>query len=104
MRLIDADALKETFGARPLIWFDTPKNVQAVKSWDRAMDLINKSPTVDAVLVDPLCEFLASNYEPFYDLDEIQDLRWPIDHEQQKMAWMKFLKNKFAPEKRDQGA
>lgn len=100
MRLVDADKLNEWL-QESIAQAKTP-HVHIIMA--AVTNVVDSLPTVDAIPTEPLCDFLASNYEPFYDLDEIQDLRWPIDHEQQKMAWMKFLKNKFAPEKRDQGA
>jgi hypothetical protein len=49
--------------------------------------------TTDAdALVVRLSDFLARNYEPLYDLDDISELKWPIEHEQQKAAWMKVLR------------
>lgn len=100
MRLVDADKLNE--------WLQESiaraKSPQVLTIMAAVTNVVDSLPTVDAIPTEPLCDFLASNYGPFFDLDEIHNLRWPIDHEQQKMAWMKILKNKFAPEKRDQGA
>ena len=61
-------------------------------TWDDAMDCVDEVPAVPAVPLDKLCEWLARNYEPVYNIDDIHNLTWPIDYSQQKEAWMKILK------------
>ena len=46
----------------------------------------------NAVPLDKLCEWLVRNCEPAYNIDDIHNLKWPIDYSQQKEAWMKILK------------
>lgn len=43
--------------------------------------------------VDALAEWLAKNYEPPFKLceEEIGNLRWPIDYNQQKEIWLRRL-------------
>lgn len=50
--------------------------------------LIQSIPSVPAVPLDKLCEWLAERYEPPYSLIEIEKLKWPIDFRQQKEMWM----------------
>lgn len=46
MRLIDADALKETIGECPENWTDSPVEVAEFNIWHRVMDDIDSAPTI----------------------------------------------------------
>ena len=48
-------------------------------------------PSVPAVPLDKLCEWLAERYEPPYALIDIDKLKRPIDFRQQKEIWMSAL-------------
>jgi hypothetical protein len=52
---------------------------------------IEAQPSVPAVPLDKLCEWLAERYEPPYALIDIDKLRIPIDFRQQKEIWMAAL-------------
>lgn len=45
-------------------------------------------PSVEAVPLDKLCEWLAERYEPPYAWIDIDKLKMPIDFRQQKEMWM----------------
>ncbi len=47
MRLIDADALKETIGECPENWTDSPEEIVAFNTWHRIMDDIDSTPIID---------------------------------------------------------
>ena len=49
---------------------------------------IKKLPSVPAVPLDKLCEWLAERYEPPYTLIDIDKLKAPIDFRQQKEIWL----------------
>ena len=53
-----------------------------------ARKLIEDAPSISAVPLDKLCEWLGERYEPPYSLVEIEKLKWPIDFRQQKEMWM----------------
>ena len=48
MRLIDADALKESMGECPLNWNDSPEEIQEVFDWNNFTQLIDDAPTIKA--------------------------------------------------------
>ena len=50
--------------------------------------LIQNAPSVPAVPLDKLCEWLAERYEPPYTLIDIDKLKAPIDFRQQKEIWL----------------
>lgn len=64
MRLIDADALKESIGECPENWTDTPEEVQRQNDWFRVMDEIDSAPTVcvpqDTLLRCRTCSFFVT--------------------------------------------
>lgn len=49
---------------------------------------IQNVPSIPAVPLDKLCEWLAERYEPPYALIDIDKLKMPIDFRQQKEMWM----------------
>ena len=49
---------------------------------------IQSIPSVPAVPLDKLCEWLAERYEPPYALIDIDKLKMPIDFRRQKEMWM----------------
>lgn len=51
-------------------------------------DRIQAQPSVSAVPLDKLCEWLAERYEPPYALIDIDKLKGPIDFRQQKEIWL----------------
>lgn len=48
---------------------------------------INAQPSIPAVPLDKLCEWLAEHYEPLYSMADIYKLKMPIDFNQQKEIW-----------------
>lgn len=64
MRLIDADALKESIGECPEDWGLVPEELQAVKDWRFAMQMIDAAPTIcvpqDTLLRCRTCSFFVS--------------------------------------------
>lgn len=81
MRLIDADALLEQMKHRK----------EYVGRPSDPVCLVEDAPTIPAVPLDKLCEWLAERYEPPYALIDIDKLRRPIDYRQQKEIWMAAL-------------
>ena len=59
--LISRKAALEELGECPENWTDSPEEIEAVNSWCFAADVINSAPTVPAVPLDKLCEWLAGN-------------------------------------------
>ena len=55
--------------------------IETMREW------VKQQPTVPAVPLDMLCEWLAQRYEPPYALVEADKLKWPIDFRQQKEIW-----------------
>ena len=55
------------------------------------IDRIQAQPSVPAVPLDKLCEWLAQRYEPPHELVDIDKLKMPIDFRQQKEIWMNAL-------------
>ena len=49
---------------------------------------MEEAPSVPAVPLDKLCEWLAERYEPPYALIDIDKLKMPIDFRRQKEMWM----------------
>ena len=58
MDLISRDAAIEALGECPENWTDSPEEIEAVNSWCFAADVINSAPSVPAVPLDKLCEWL----------------------------------------------
>ena len=56
MRLIDADALKESIGECPMNWTDSPEELESFNAWHRVMDDIDSAPTVDKPVDEPVDE------------------------------------------------
>ena len=50
-RLIDANALLESFGEEPEVWSDTDAEIQARNDWHRYRVIVKCQPIVDAVEV-----------------------------------------------------
>ena len=50
-RLIDANALLESFGEEPDVWCDTDAEIQARDDWHRYWAIVKCQPIVDAVEV-----------------------------------------------------
>ena len=48
MRLIDADALKESMGEPPLNWNNLPEEIQEMFDWNNFTQLIDDAPTIEA--------------------------------------------------------
>lgn len=93
MRLIDADALIDSMGLANAVKWGNKDGYQQDNSYSTLMryeikDDIDAQPTIDAVPLDRLCEWLAERYEPPYALIDIDKLRRPIDFRQQKEIWM----------------
>jgi len=62
MRLIDADKLIEVFSEKKEVWRGNgvlPSNESLM--WLAAMGITSNAPTVDAVPLDKLCEWLSEN-------------------------------------------
>lgn len=55
------------------------------------IEYVRNLPSVPAVPMDKLCEWLAERYEPPYSLVDIDKLKMPIDFRQQKEIWMNVL-------------
>ena len=53
----------------------------------------DKQKKEKCVPIDRLADFMAKNYEPLYKLEDVSKLKWPIDYEQQKQAWMNILED-----------
>lgn len=56
--LISRKAALEALGECPENWEDSPEEIEAVNSWLRAAEVINSAPSVSAVPLDKLCEWL----------------------------------------------
>ena len=59
--LISREAAIEALGERPENWTDTPEEIEAVRSYDNAIDDLKSVPSVPAVPLDKLCEWLNKN-------------------------------------------
>ena len=59
------------------------------ENFEFATDRIREVPAVEAVPLDPLCDWLSKNYEPPYG--EEDNPTFPIDYEQHKQIWKRFL-------------
>ena len=66
-------------------------NGKRIPTWSEVYNAIGDIPSVPAVPLEPLCEWLAERYEPPYALIDIDKLRIPIDFRQQKEIWMAAL-------------
>lgn len=66
-------------------------NGERIQTWNEVYNAIGDIPSVSAVPLDKLCEWLAERYEPPYALIDIDKLRRPIDFRQQKGIWMAAL-------------
>ena len=71
MDLISRKAAIEAIGERPENWTDTPAEIEAVRSYDNAIDDLKSVPAVPAVPLDRLCEWLAEHYGSPCQLAEI---------------------------------
>jgi hypothetical protein len=58
MDLISREAAIEALGERPENWTDTPAEIETVRSYDNAIDDLKSVPSVPAVPLDKLCEWL----------------------------------------------
>ena len=58
---------------------------------DKAMDALKGEDKDEDTLIDKLSTFLAKNYEPLYNFENIGKLKWPISYEQQKEEWKVIL-------------
>lgn len=95
MRLIDLDAFREEYDLREHCEDCRRRNKKECDypSYS-ARDFcgwLDDVPTIDAVPLKPLCEWLAERYEPPYALIDIDKLKIPIDFRQQKEIWMAAL-------------
>lgn len=61
MDLISRKAAIEALGERPENWTDTPAEIEAVRSYDNAIDVLKSVPSVPAVPLNKLCEWLHEN-------------------------------------------
>ena len=61
MDLISRKAAIEALGERPENWTDTPAEIEAVRSYDNAIDDLKSVPSVPAVPLDKLCEWLETD-------------------------------------------
>ena len=59
--LISRKAAIEALGECQENWTDSPEEIEAVNSWCFAADVINSAPSVPAVPLDKLCEWLSEN-------------------------------------------
>ena len=91
MDLINREAAIEALGERPENWTDTPEEIEAVRSYDNAIDDLKSVPSAPAVPLEPLAKWLAERYEPPYTFVDIDKLKIPIDFRQQKEIWMAAL-------------
>ncbi|MBQ1553955.1 MAG: hypothetical protein IIZ68_00720 [Clostridia bacterium] len=91
MDLINREAAIEALGERPENWTDTPAEIEAVRSYDNAIDDLKSVPSAPAVPLEPLAKWLAERYEPPYTFVDIDKLKIPIDFRQQKEIWMAAL-------------
>ena len=66
-------------------------NGERIPTWNEVYNAIGDIPSVPAVPLDKLCDWLAERYEPPYALIDIDKLRIPIDFRQQKEIWMAAL-------------
>lgn len=73
MDLIRRDDAFAALGEMPENWTDSPEEIEAVNSWCYAVEAINSVPSVDAVPLDKLCEWLAGYAEPPMDALTICD-------------------------------
>lgn len=99
MDLISRKAAIEALGECPENWTDSPEEIEAVNSWCFAADVINSAPSVPAVPLDQLCEFLVDTLHtpaPCFNNEEIcphMDFgycRLPDDPDVKK-CWKKIL-------------
>ena len=61
MDLISRKAAIDALGERPENWTDTPAEIEAVRSYDNAIDILKSVPSVPAVPLDKLCKWLQEN-------------------------------------------
>ena len=61
MDLISRKAAIEALGERPENWTDTPAEIEAVRSYDNAIDDLKSVPSVPSVPLDKLCEWLETD-------------------------------------------
>ena len=64
MGLISREAAIEALGERPENWTDSPEELEAVRAYDNAVDNLKAVPSVPAVPLDKLCEYLNSVIYP----------------------------------------
>ena len=62
--LISRKAVLDALGECPDNWEDSPEEVEAVNSWLYAMNAIGSVPSIPAVPLDKLCEWLTRYAEP----------------------------------------
>ena len=62
--LISRKAAIEALGERPENWMDTPAEIEAVRAYDNAIDNLKAVPSIPAVPLDKLCEWLADKALP----------------------------------------
>lgn len=60
--LISRKAALDALGECPDNWEDSPEEVEAVNSWLYAMNAIGSVPSIPAVPLDRLCEWLANSF------------------------------------------
>lgn len=57
----------------------------------RIRERLEEMPTVPAAPLDKLCEWLATWYEPQYNREDLDNMKFPMEHEQQKKIWERVL-------------
>lgn len=91
MGLISREEVLEQLDKRRTYELMDGRNKAYGKGIRDAIKDIETLPSVPAVPLEPLCEWLAERYEPPYALIDIDKLRTPIDFRQQKEIWMAAL-------------
>lgn len=59
--LISRKAAIEALGERPENWMDTQAEIEAVRAYDNAIDNLKAVPSIPAVPLDKLCEWMEND-------------------------------------------
>lgn len=97
--LISREAALEYLDKRRTYELMDGRNKAYGKGVRDAIKDIEALPSIPAVPLDKLCEWLAEHYEPPYALIDIDKLKAPIDFRQQKEMWMVALTSRMEENK-----
>ena len=62
-----------------------------IPTWNEVYHAIGDIPSVPAVPLDKLCEWLAKRYEPPYTQKDLDELKFPMEQKQQRDIWHRVL-------------